>query len=259
MYSDRFMRTLLFILVTFSSTGKEVTAQKEQGFRPLFDGRTLNGWRVQPQTAADAWSVGDGVIVGTGRRGRCYLEWGNNQNVADFDLRLQYRFEGKGNSGVNIRASRDKTGRRQWKAYHADFGHVGIGRNVLGAWDFHTPGRKEHGVPRGQRLHIDVHDRATYTPLPLDPPLVRKDRGGWNDVRIVAQGNRFDYYLNGTLSATFKEHLPAELRLKSGRIQLQVHDPDMLVQFRAIRIRIFDGRANQLNQSTTATGGSNHP
>ena len=42
-----------------------------------------------------------------------------------------------------------------------DLGHVGIGKNVLGAWDFHTPGRKEHACFRGDRLVIDENDRPT--------------------------------------------------------------------------------------------------
>ena len=211
----------------------------QTAFQPMFDGRSLEGWRVTPAAAAPAWSVNNGVLTGQGTHGRCYLEWTGNTRVADFELQLQYRLPGKGNSGINIRAVADPTGRRAWQAYHADFGHVGIGPHILGAWDFHTPGRTEHGVPRGKRLVIDEQDKATWTTLPA-APVITPDAEGWNRVRIVARGRKLEYYLNGRLSAAFEERLPAERCLQSGRIQLQVHDPDMTVEFRELQIRVFD-------------------
>ncbi|MCR9199463.1 MAG: DUF1080 domain-containing protein [Planctomycetaceae bacterium] len=209
------------------------------GWQTIFDGKSLAGWQAVPATSGAAWTVADGILTGRGTHGRSYLQWQGSDNVRNFDLRLQYRFQGKGNSGVNIRATPDPTGRRAWQAYHADFGHAGIGRNILGAWDFHTPGRKEHGVPRGQRLVIDAHDRPTYSHLASEPSIA-PDADGWNRVRIVARDNAFEYYLNGRLSAAFTEHLPPGQRLSSGRIQLQIHDPGMLVEFRDIRITVFD-------------------
>ena len=84
------------------------------------------------------------MIVGNGDKGRGYLTYIPNKNVSDLEMKFSYRFPGKGNSGVNIRAIVDKTRKRDFQSYHADLGHVGIGKQVLGAWDFHTPGRKEH-------------------------------------------------------------------------------------------------------------------
>lgn len=207
--------------------------------RPIFNGTSMAGWQAVPSKSSPAWTAANGILTGRGTHGRSYLQWAENDNIRNFDLRLQYRFQGKGNSGVNIRAIPDPTGRRVWQAYHADFGHSGIGRNILGAWDFHTPGRKEHGVPRGQRLIIDAKDGAHYSRLPQEP-MITPDQDGWNRVRIVAQDNSFEYYLNGRLSAAFIEHLPASQRLSAGRIQLQIHDPDMVVEFRDIKIAVVD-------------------
>ncbi|MEM7312950.1 MAG: DUF1080 domain-containing protein [Planctomycetota bacterium] len=210
-----------------------------KGFVSMFDGKSLKGWTVTPAKDADCWSVKDGVIRGVGK-GRSYLVYDKNREIADFEMRLRYRFpKGKGNSGVSIRAIVDPTKTRGFQSYHVDFGHVGIGANVLGAWDFHTPGRKEHGAARGKRVEIDENDNAKVTDLEDAVQLKDIKRRDWNDVRIVVKGNEFKYYLNGKPSAEFIEHLPEKKRLHKGMIQLQLHDPNMIVEFDRLQIKIL--------------------
>ena len=211
----------------------------EAGFVSMFDGKSLKGWTVMPAKASKAWSVMDGAIVGEGDKGRSYLVF-DNHKIADFELKLSYRFPGKGNSGISIRAIKDKTGKRGFQSYHADFGHLGIGRQVLGAWDFHTPGRREHACLRGDRLVIDENDKPTLTKIKGAVTAADIHKGGWNDVHVIARGNNFKFYINGKLSSEFTEHLKKERRLDVGMIQLQLHDPGMVVQFKDIRIKILD-------------------
>ena len=146
----------------------------------MFDGRTLNGWSASSQAAHDAWRVENGMIVGEGDKGRSYLVYQKNKSIADFEMRFQYRFPGKGNSGVNIRAHVDKSGKRDFQAYHADLGHAGIGKQILGAWDFHTPGRREHACHRGNRLVIDKNDKPMVTKIKDAVTLKDIQKGGWN-------------------------------------------------------------------------------
>ena len=109
-------------------------AAGKDGFISIFDGKTLKGWEAMPAETAPAWTVRGGMIVGTGDKGRGYLTYAPNKNVADLELKFSYRFPGKGNSGVSIRAIDDKTRKRDFQSYHADIGHLGIGKNVMGAW-----------------------------------------------------------------------------------------------------------------------------
>ena len=216
----------------------KVNAKLEPGFESMFDGKTLKGWSVKPTKAAKAWSVEDGMIVGVGSKGRSYLVF-DNKEIADFEMKLSYRFDGDGNSGVSLRAIIDKTGTRGFQSYHADIGHVGIGPQVLGAWDFHTPGRVEHACFRGDRLVIDENDRPTITKI---EGAVTKDdirKGDWNDMHILAKGNNFKLAINGKPASEFTEHLPEKLRLHRGMIQLQLHDPGMIVHFKNLRIKIL--------------------
>jgi hypothetical protein len=229
-----FFANLLFVVILTTAQAAE-----KDGFVSMFDGKTLKGWEATPARTAGAWTVKDGMIVGNGDKGRGYLTFAANKNVADLEMKFSYRFPGKGNSGVNIRSIRDKTRRRDFQSYHADLGHLGIGKNVMGAWDFHTPGRREHRCFRGDRLVIAEDDKPTITPIEgaLTAADIRK--GDWNHVHIIAKGNNFKLYINGKLSSEFTEHLPQAKRLKSGMIQLQLHDPGMIVHFKDLQLKVL--------------------
>lgn len=211
----------------------------DAGYTVMFDGKTLDGWTVMPASDAKAWTAHDGMIVGVGGKVRSYLAYDQGE-IADFELKFSYRFPGEGNSGVNIRARKDDTGKRDFQAYHADLGHVGIGKQVLGAWDFHTPGRKEHACFRGDRLVIDENDKPTVTKIEGAVTVDDILKGDWNDVLVIAKGNNFKLFINGKLSSEFTEHLAPERRLDKGMIQLQLHDPGMIVHFKDLRIKILE-------------------
>ena len=229
-----FFANLLFVVIITTAQAAE-----KDGFVSMFDGKTLKGWEATPARTAGAWTVKDGMIVGNGDKGRGYLTFAANKNVADLEMKFSYRFPGKGNSGVNIRSIRDKTRRRDFQSYHADLGHLGIGKNVMGAWDFHTPGRREHRCFRGDRLVIAKDDKPTITPIEGTLTAADIRKGAWNAVHIIAKGNNFKLYINGKLSSEFTEHLPQAKRLKSGMIQLQLHDPGMIVHFKDLKLKVL--------------------
>jgi hypothetical protein len=210
----------------------------DKGFTSVFDGKSLKGW--EPTKGAEsAWRVDHGILIGTGDKGRGYLTYTGNMEIADLEMKFSYRFPGNGNSGVSIRAVADETGKRDYKSYHADLGHKGIGKQVMGAWDFHTPGRREHRCFRGDRLVIKENDEPVITAI--ENALTAGDihKNGWNEVHIIARGNRFRLFINGKLSSEFTEHLPSDKRLDRGMIQLQLHDPGMVVEFKDIQLKIL--------------------
>ncbi len=127
-----------------AATTRTVANPRTPEFKSIFDGETLNGWEATPPGTDDAWQAANGIITGTGGKTRGYLTYAGNKQLSNLELKFSYRFLGKGNSGVSIRAIPDPTKKRSFQSYHADLGHVGIGKQVLGAWDFHTPGRTEH-------------------------------------------------------------------------------------------------------------------
>ena len=229
-----FIFTVMVALMTIQITA----AKPDKGFIKIFDGKTLDGWEAMPAKTAFAWSVEDGMIVGNGAKARSYIVY-QSKEVADLELKFAYRFPGKGNSGVSIRAIVDPTGKRGFQSYHADIGHLGIGPQVLGAWDFHTPGRKEHRCFRGERLVIDENDKPTLTKI---KGAVTKDdinKNDWNKVHVVVKGNQFKFSINGKPASEFTEHLPQKKRLKKGMIQFQLHDPGMFVHFKDMYLKVL--------------------
>ena len=217
-------------------------AQKDDGFVSIFDGKTLAGWKPVSTDAKDAWVVKDGVIRGDGDKGgRCYLAYEENKKIGNFELKFSYRLTGsKANSGVSIRAVKDPTGKRDFQCYHADLGAIGLGKQVMGAWDFHTPGRKEHRCFRGDSLVIDKNDKPTITPIENGLKEEEIKKGDWNEVHLMARGNHFKFIINGKTSAEFTEHLPKEKRLHAGMIQLQLHNPKMIAEFKDLGLKILD-------------------
>ena len=78
-------------------------ADDEAGFKPIFNGRTLDGWDGNPKF----WSVEDGAITGrttkeNPTKGNTFLIWRQGP-VDDFVLRLKYKIVG-GNSGIQYRS-----------------------------------------------------------------------------------------------------------------------------------------------------------
>ena len=239
------MRNLLVIVLLTSSVGCACLNQfcsspgaGDDGFVSMFDGKSLNGWTEMLSHGENAWFVRDGMIVGDGDKGRGYLAFDQGE-IADFEMKFSYRFPGEGNSGLNLRARKDPTGKRDFQSYHVDIGNVGIGKQVLGAWDFHTPGRTEHACFRGDRLVIDENDQPTVTAIDGAVTLGDINQGGWNDVHVVVMGNHFKFSINGNPSAEFIEHLPEEKRLDKGMLQLQLHDPEMIVEYRDLSIKVL--------------------
>ncbi len=236
--SSALIRSVGFAVLLGVASAAMADEENEARFVSMFDGQTLNGWSVTPKSAAKAWTAEGGSIVGDGDKGQSYLVY-ENHDIANFELKLSYRFKDEGNSGISIRARKDETKKRHFQSYHADLGHVGIGRQVLGAWDFHTPNRVEHECRRGDKLVIDVNDRPTLTKIA--GAVTRGDihRGDWNQVHVIAKDNHFQFFINGKLSSEFTEHLEKHRRLTSGMILLQLHDAGMIVYFKDLRIKIL--------------------
>jgi hypothetical protein len=224
----------LALLLSVAGLGAPPPGRED--FVSIFDGTTLQGWHAVPEDSAADWTVRDGIIVGQGSADRlAYLVW-KDADLTDFELRLRYRLPGRGNTGVEIRSQPDRTGKRPFEGYHADLGHVGIGPHILGAWDFHFARRTEYPCPRGTRLLIDEDGRAHASSIPgaLTKEDVRPHQ--WNDVRIIARGNHFQFFVNGKLASAFTDNA-RHGRLDSGAIGLQIHDKGMRVEFKDLRLK----------------------
>src|SRR5258708_5805783 len=101
-----------------SRADERKTSPAEEGFVPLFDGKTLAAWEGDSQL----WKVEDGMIVGdsAGIKENEFLA--TKKSYGDFELRLEFRLRnGEGNTGVQFR-SRRVAGSSEVSGYQADIG-----------------------------------------------------------------------------------------------------------------------------------------
>lgn len=223
----------------------------EAGFTSIFDapsldGSSLDGWQAEPAATSGDWSVrenaeGERVITGIGSENRLsYLVW-KDRALADFELTFRYRLRTEGNTGVEIRAHGDTSGKRPFEGYHADLGHVGIGPHILGAWDFHFASRHEPGCPRGTSLTIDAGGEVRKTEIADALTAADVHKRQWNDAHIIARGSRCQLFINGKLASEFVDEQGAE-SFARGAIGLQLHDKGMHVEFKDVRLKRLDAK-----------------
>jgi len=173
-----------------------------EGFRTLFDGKSLEGWR----DATTFWSAEEGLIKGFSHNSFLVTE----KEYANFILKGSVRMSPSGaNSGVQVRSSVIPDGMR---GYQLDI-----------------------GIPWWGQLYHESTQRGILVPVDdrqkrLD--LVRAD--SWNDFMIICKGNHLVGQLNGEVTFDFVDYYGE----KTGRIGLQIHlGPPMKVEFRDLQIK----------------------
>lgn len=209
-----FLRHLGLTLGVVAVLGARAGA--EDGFLPLFDGKSLAGWRVIGGRA-DAWSVEDGRLISKGAGGG----WlGTERAYSNFVLRLEFRLSPGSNSGVYLRAPADDS----------HISRTGLEVQLLDETD-----PRYRGIKDWQRTGAIYHVKAPE-------PGHLKPTGEWNALEVTADGPRVTIRLNGAtvVDDRLDAHpdLDAEhpgLKRTGGLIGLQSHNDR--VEFRALRVR----------------------
>lgn len=208
--------------------------EMETGFVAIFNGKDLTEWDGKPGW----WRVEDGALTAESTPEKpCakhnYLIWRGGQ-PGDFELRAEYRITGKGgNSGIQFRSRAlpdwDTSG------YQAD---IEAGVQWTGCLFEHQRG----GVSmRGQMTVIQSDGKKEITSLGDSKKLLEAVKPGeWNSYRIIALGREIVLEINGVVMCRAMDQQAGTAAL-AGVIALQMHPgPPMKVQFRNLRIKIFD-------------------
>ena len=86
--------------------------EKKQGFKLLFDGKSMDQWRnYKAKTIRPQWQVVDGAMVLTEKGGKDIV---TKEKFDYFDLRLQWTIAEGGNSGIMFRVDESTTKRLPW-------------------------------------------------------------------------------------------------------------------------------------------------
>ena len=200
------------------------SASTAEPWRPLFDGRSLEGWRSFSSGSPPAgWRAIDGMLVRDAAGGDILTV----EEFTDFELRLQWKIAAGGNSGIFFHVT--PAGAQVWES-GPEMQLLDNARHVDG-----KEPRTSAGANYG--LHAPVRD-------------VTRPVGEWNDVTLRVSGPHVEHWLNGVKVVEYDlwspeweqlvrrskfAALPAYGRPHRGHIALQDHgDP---VWFRDIRIR----------------------
>jgi len=184
----------------------------ELGYRPLFDGKSLDGWDGAGQDAAACWKVEDGLLMCTGEKGP-WLR--SREQFANFDLRLDYKLKPGGNSGVYVRVPEDGN-------------HHGEGSGVeIQILDDKAEKYKEL---KGYQYTGGVYDIAAAK------EHVGRDAGQWNSLQIEVTGTHYVITHNGVkiVDADVAEFSDLQKRRLEGFLGLQNHSEE--VWYKNVRI-----------------------
>lgn len=148
-----------------------LTAQeKKQGWRLLFDGKTLKGWGATGRM--EGWKVEDGAIVCLAAGGG-YLY--TQEQFGDFILSVDFKFERNANSGVFLR----------WSDLD-DPVNTGIEIQILDSYGNPRPGK---------------HDCGAIYDIIAPSQNTCKPAGEWNRLVVTCKGPMITVRLNGPVVA----------------------------------------------------------
>ncbi len=188
---------------------------QDDGWVPLFNGRSLDGWRAAE--GPNSWKVVGGQLAADGPRSHLFYSGPvRNAGFKNFELEVEARALANANSGVY----------------------------------FHTVWQEKDWPNRGFEVQINnsqARERkktgSLYNLRNTYKQFVRD--GEWFKLGISVRGKRVQVSLNGMPLVDYVEPTPAyippgmekERRLGSGTFALQCHDPGSKAFFRSVRVR----------------------
>ncbi len=207
-----FMGIIIMFFVSGCTGNKKLT---NDGWIPLFDGKTLNGWKAGAN--AGSFSVQDGAIVVNGEVAHLYYDGDiQNHDLKNFEFKADVMTMPGSNSGIYFHTKYQESG---WpkKGYEVQVNTS------------HTDWRRSGSLWAIQ----DVKE------------VYAKD-GEWFTEYITVKDKRITVYINDKLVVDYTE--PAgivrdkgmeERVLSSGTFALQGHDPKSKVYFKNISVRVL--------------------
>ena len=216
------------------------TAAVGGGWWSLFDGSSLDGWDGDPRL----WGVRDGVIHGettpeVKAHGNTFLIC-QDLVVDDFELKVVYRCGSVNNSGIQYRSRHitEGTPKNPWevRGYQHELRNSAVLPDVTGFLYDEGGTRKRICLVGERAAWVDGTKRVTDELIDAAAFAKLFKVDDWNEVRIVAQGDRVRHHLNGTLTLDFTD--APELALREGIVALQLHaGAPMWVEFKEVAVR----------------------
>jgi hypothetical protein len=189
-------------------------AKKEKGFKTIFDGKSMNGWKMADENQ-NAWTLKDGAIVANGSRSHLYYV-GDEKPFVNFELKLDAMTTPGSNGGIYFHTEYQPT---NWpkNGYEVQVNQT------------HTDWRKTGSL---------------YSVQDVKEQLVKDNE--WYAYDITVQGKHITIKINDKVAVDWEE--PADRKagtdftrvLGKGTFALQAHDPKSTVYYKNIRVKRLD-------------------
>lgn len=211
-----------------SSMNTLTDAEKADGWKLLFDGKTTNGWKGyrKDKFPENGWSVKDGILSVNKTGGDiCTTE-----EYGDFEFKIDWRADKGANSGIIYRASEK----------HSYPWVTGYECQILDD--------ARHNDGKGPKTRAGT----LYDVIPCAVDVSRP-AGEWNHAHIIVKGTHIQHFLNGfkvvDIDVASDEYAKAKSNSKwrdskeygsltKGVINLQEHGD--FVEFRNIKVKKLD-------------------
>ncbi len=190
----------------------------EPGFTALFDGQTLDGWKLLGKTGAGYYVADGKIICPPGGGGNLLSE----KQYADFILRFDFKLEAGSNNGLAIRSPLQAT----------NLAYDGMELQII-----------DNSAARYRDIHPWQKHGSLYHVFPAETGFLRPT-GEWNRQEVFVQARRVKVVLNGRVildvdleTVTAPEILSKHpgLQRTAGHIGFLGHDEP--IEFRNIRIK----------------------
>jgi hypothetical protein len=201
-------------------------AEQSEGYKLLFDGKTLTGFHSYLKDSATGWIVENEAIVCPGKTGADLV---TNEEYENFELSFEWKVEPKGNSGLIYKVIEDKKYKNTYES--------GPEYQII----------DDEGYPDKLK---DVQKSGANYDMQAPSKAAANTPGTWNKGKLIVNKNHVEHWLNGEKvveyeygSDTWKKQLAASKFTKwayatphtKGKIAFQDHDHR--VEFRNLKIK----------------------
>lgn len=185
----------------------------KDGFVTLFDGKSLDGWKINERP--ESWKLKNGEIIANGDRSHLFYV-GDDKPFVNFELRVDVMTEPNSNGGIYFHTKYQPEG---WPKYgfeaqvnnsHGDWKRTGSLYDVVNVKEKNVGDNEwytETVIVKGKKVIVKINDK---TVVDYDEPADKK------------AGEDFTR------------------KLDQGTFALQAHDPGSTVHFKNIRVKRLD-------------------
>ena len=172
------------------------SAEKKAGWKLLFDGKTINGWRMYQNKATDCWGAKNGELYCKGSekdKSDLRADIITKEQYENFELMVDWKIAPQGNSGIMYHVTEDYP-----VAYKS-------GPEYQLIDDIGFPGKLEEWQKTGADYGMNIPNYKKKL----------KPVGEWNTSSILFNKGHVEHWLNGEKIVEFQAWSPEWMKQKA--------------------------------------------